>query len=241
MSIIAVHLSRSGYSRVFGQRGRPATRFCFRASTNHAKSRSAFGCLLAAGVAIAPALTAQCLAPEVQDAATTAWSQKVADALIGGDACYADKSAYIGSDCNIFAGRVLEEAYGVNDFVLDVPNNGLRYHVSNEIAVLLWTSLSDTWDLLGSLTDQQALNEAQSRASQGKPVIAVWRNDDPAKPGHIALIGPGPLTPSNSLGVSTPVSASFFQGRPEANYIGKPLACAFRASQAPNVRIYARK
>ena len=193
-------------------------------------------CAMTPGVA-----SAQCAVPEVVSPEVEVWSNKIIAALVGENACYADRSAFINSDCNIFAGRVLEQAYGVRDFVLAQPRNGLRYEVSNEIAVLLWTTLSGKWEVLGAMTDQVALDEARLRASEGKPVIAVWRNPDPAKAGHIALVGPGPMTPSGGLGVNTPVSASFFQGRPKANYVGKPLACAFTPAQAPAVRLYAQK
>jgi hypothetical protein len=194
-------------------------------------------CILALG----RTLVAQCAAPVVADPAADVWSDNVVAALIGNEACYADKSAFTNADCNIFVGRVLEVAYGATDFVLSKPADGFRYKTSNEVAVELWTNLSAKWEALGALTDQSALDNARQRALTGKPVVAVFFNPVPKQPGHVALIGPGPLTPSKTLKVRTPVSASFFQGHPEKNYVAKPLACAFTAQQAPDVRLYAKK
>lgn len=184
---------------------------------------------------------APCNAPTVKGDEVDKWSADVVGALLGEDACYADKTALANSDCNIFVGRVLERLYKIKDFVLEKPTGGLRYEVSNDIAVLLLTKQSDKWESLGTLDQQSALDTAQKRAAEGKAVVAIWRNSDDSKPGHIALIGPGPLTSSTTLKVRTPVSASFFQGKPGDNYIGKPLACAFTKTQAPKVTIYARK
>jgi hypothetical protein len=189
----------------------------------------------------ATSYSAPCDVPDVEGVEVTTWSNKVVAALIGGNACYADRSAFTNSDCNIFAGRVLESLFDVRDFVLDPPVAGLRYMQSNAIAEALWTTRSEQWEDLGMMTEQAALSRAQQRAQEGKAVIAVWHRGQHGGPGHIALVGPGPLTPSGSLKVKTPVSASFFQGNPSRNYVGKPLACAFGADKAPNTRLYARK
>lgn len=196
-------------------------------------------------LSIASRAAAQCAAPDVVAPAVSAWSDKVIAAILSRDACYADKSAFTNSDCNIFVGRVLEQAYGVTDFVNDDGGTSadgvLRYHVSGEVALMLWTTLTDRWELLGGMQEQASLAKAQQRAFEGKPVIAVWRNPAPGRPGHVALVGPGPLTRSNAHRLDTPVSASFFQGQPHKNYVGKPLACAFTPAQAPSVRLYARR
>lgn len=196
---------------------------------------------MAASAAFSSGIYAQCQSPNVEGAAAADWSMKVIGALIGRNACYPDKSEFENSDCNIFVGRVLEELYGNKDFVLAGPPAQFRYQVADEIVLSLWTTQSKNWDDLGAVNDQKALDEAQHRASLGKPVIAALREPDPKKHGHVALIGPGPLTPSRTLGVSTPVSASFFQGRPKQNYIGKPLSCAFKVTDAPRAHIFARR
>src|SRR4051812_34917779 len=61
------------------------------------------------------ALAAPCPVPPVDDPAAKEWSNKVIAAPLGDEACYADRSPFTNSDCNIFAGRVLEQAYGVRD------------------------------------------------------------------------------------------------------------------------------
>src|SRR5438445_9420586 len=118
-------------------------------------------CTTLALAALRPANAAPCAAPDVGGPDAAKWSNSVIAALIGQDACYADKSAFTNSDCNIFAGRILEEMYGIPDFVLQPPKNGLRYQPSNEIAEALWTTQSGKWEDLGVLTDQSALDAAQ--------------------------------------------------------------------------------
>jgi hypothetical protein len=184
-------------------------------------------------------LAAQCSAPVVTSTATDDWSNKIVGALVGAEACYADKSAFTNTDCNIFVGRVLEQAYGLSDLVLQQPENGIRYKISDEIATYLAVEGANDWETIGPMNDVNALRRAKDRADQGKAVIAVWSN--PHGPGHVALVGPGPLTHSPSLNLNVPVSASFFQGHPEKNYIAKPLSCAFLAGQVAEVRLYARK
>jgi hypothetical protein len=166
-----------------------------------------------------------------------AWSLKVITGLVGGDYCYAAPDAFHNSDCNIFVGRSLEVVYGLEEFVTGTGANR-RYFTSNEIHDLLAAGTISGWHELGRIRDLAARQEAKRQADLNHPVVAVWR--DPTGPtGHIALVGPGPMTTTGSLGPA-PVSASFFQGHPNKNYIGKPLSCAFQPAQFDGVRIFAR-
>lgn len=183
-----------------------------------------------------------CAAKIVVSTESQQWMDKVIGALVGPDACFSDRPAFAKSDCNIFAGIILERLYGLVDFVNPQAAKGFRYLTSNEIAIALWTARSGDWELLGTMAEQSALDLASARAANRTPVIAVWRNSgSSSEPGHIALIGPGPMTESPSLQLRTPVSASFFQGRAADNYVGKPLACAFSKQQISEVRLYARR
>jgi hypothetical protein len=190
-----------------------------------------------APVVVAAAQDDTCPVPAVSDPVVITWSNQVVGAIVGGDACYASPDAFRNSDCNIFVGRVLEQLYHVTDFRAQA-GSAAPYLTSNDIAVLLTGGTVTGWQAVGALTDAAALQRAHDLASQNTAVVAVWLNPD-GGPGHVVLIGPGPLTVTGSLG-QAPVSASFFQGHPWKNYIGKPVSCGFSAAQRPTTKIYAR-
>src|SRR5262249_46724519 len=115
---------------------------------------------------------------------------------------------------------------------------GQAYYRANEIATLLHTW--EHWRLVGTADKQDVLDDAKAKADANALVVAVWRNPDPSKPGHIVLIGPGPLTQSGSWASKVPVSAQFRQGDPDGAYLGKPLSCAFKPDIRSAVEIWAR-
>lgn len=175
----------------------------------------------------------------VNDPDTNTWTGKLLDALAGEQSCSVantDASFASTSACNIFVGRVLKTVYGVDDFVVQPLQDGKVYYAANEIAALLPTWPG--WSELGTADNQDVLNMAKAQADQQHLVIAVWSNTD--GPGHIALIGPGPLTHSGKWGLNTPVSASFALNQPAEAFLGQPLACAFNNDIKGDVHLWSK-
>lgn len=141
------------------------------------------------------------------------------------------------SPCNVFLGRALKRVYAINDF--DDTTSPIGYLTANKIALQV-EILTDKWTKLGNASAQNALNEAQGQANLKRPVIAVWRNPDNNKSGHVALILPGSLTQSGSWGLKVPNSASFTLGKPENAYVGGPLSKAFGADKKATLLLYGR-
>lgn len=161
---------------------------------------------------------------------TVAWVNRIIESALGQDnACRAgapDRDTFATSTaCNLFVGRVMARMYGLSSFV---SSDG-SFLKANEIAILMPTW--NDWLDLGSAGDQANLTAAADAAKLNYPVLAVWANPVAGKPGHVALVGPGPLTPSGSWGLRTPVAASFTLDHPEKAFMGKPLACAFGADK----------
>jgi hypothetical protein len=127
------------------------------------------------------------------------------------------------SACNWFLSRALEKLYGIRDFV---PVHADEWLSANAIHDYVATH-PDTWRRLGNAEDQQILAEAAAGAANGQPVIAVKRG---TPSGHVALVLPGPLTPSAQWKLRVPNSASFFlnnQRVVEKAYVGCKLSYAF--------------
>jgi hypothetical protein len=168
---------------------------------------------------------AQCVninAPE-----TVSWANSLIVSALGQDSgCRAgapDRDTFATSTaCNMFVGRVMARMYGLTTFVSE-DHSFLK---ANDMAGRLPTW--NDWIDLGTAGDQAALSAASDEAKLGYVVLAVWANPVRGKPGHVALVGPGPLTPSRSWGgLRTPVAASFTLDDVDSAFIGQPLACAF--------------
>jgi hypothetical protein len=175
----------------------------------------------------------------VNDPTTNTWTGKLLDALAAEQSCSsADSDASFASTsaCNIFVGRVLKTVYGIDDFVVQPPQDGKVYYAANEIAALLptWTG----WSELGTADSQDVLSNAKAQADLRRLVIAVWSNAD--GPGHIAVIGPGPLRHSTKWELDTPVSASFTLNQPARAFLGQPLACAFNKEIKGHVHLWTK-
>ena len=137
------------------------------------------------------------------------------------------------SACNIFVGRVMARMYGLNNFVSS--NN--TFLKANEISALIPTW--EDWVDLGTADDQAALIAAADAANAGHVVLALWANPVPGQPGHVVLVGPGPLTPSSTWGgLRTPVAASFKLDDVESAFLGQPLACAFRSAKKSTTHLW---
>ncbi len=208
------------------------------------RSSSLLAVAVASAVLIPSAAWAgACSAPPNNDAASTAWANKLIDAIAEEPVCsnYQPQATSLDRGaCNIFAGRVLERVYGVRDFIVDPPDPSKKFYTANEIATLLSAGLAPKWSRLGVASDQPTLVSAKNQADAGRLVLAVWRNPDPKKPGHVALVGPGPLAASGSWGLKTPNSSQFKLDDPAADYLSKPLACAFKKEVAAAVELWVR-
>src|SRR5258705_2972098 len=144
-----------------------------------------------------PAGYAQCT--NINAPKTVEWVNALIASAIGDDnACHTgapDRDSFATSTaCNIFVGRVMARLYGLTDF-MSANNTFLK---ANEIAALIPTF--DKWEELGNAGDQVALSAAAEAANAGNIVLAVWANPTAGQPGHVALIGPGPVTLSSAWG-----------------------------------------
>jgi hypothetical protein len=130
--------------------------------------------------------------------------------------------------CNAFAGKALEQLYGVTDF----ESNG-RYKLANEIAHFV--AVDASWKFLGDAANQTVLRASQDRANQKLPVIAVLE----AMPhGHVALVIPGTLQGSGHWNLNVPNSACAFLDDPAKSYYNDKLSFAFE--KPDGVKIYCR-
>jgi hypothetical protein len=187
-------------------------------------------------------IVAQCPASlNISAPETIAWTGKLLSALAQENSCAkasTDDQFASSSACNIFVGRVLETVYGVKDF--ESNKSGQAYLQANDIGTLLQTGVLDHWKLVGTGDDQASLLQAKQYADQGKLVLAVYEVPGHLSNGHVALIGPGPMTPSGSWKLSTPASASFFLGKPAKAFLGQPLTCAFPKEIKSSVKIWVK-
>jgi hypothetical protein len=167
-----------------------------------------------------------------QRAAAETWNNKITGSLGELSACFAGAAPPSGANCNVFVGRTLETVYGFSDFK---AADG-HYLLANEIADYLVTS--PNWTLIGVADNQSVLVQAADSAAS-RPVVAVWRNPDLNKHGHVVLIGPGPLQLSG-WGLMVPNSAGFSMDNAAAGYIGGKLSNAFGNDKKSSVLVYVR-
>jgi hypothetical protein len=139
------------------------------------------------------------------------------------------------SPCNIFLARALDRVYGIKEF--GDPTRPASVMRANEIADYV-AARTDLWVPLGTGDKQDSLNQAQEYANRSKAIIAVWKNPEANRPGHVALILPGQLSTSTSWQLRVPNSASFSLDRPRDSYVGGPLSKAFGAGKKAQVKIY---
>jgi hypothetical protein len=194
--------------------------------------------LLVGAPAVAFATCENVNAPE-----TVSWSGKLLSALAEDQACSqasSDDAFAATNACNIFVGRVLQKVYNISDFVVTPARPQQPFYSANEIATLLQSGVWDGWAEIGTADSQDVLSQAKQAADSGKLVLAVWQNPDANSSGHVALIGPGPLTPSGTWGVNTPVSASFVLNQPQKAFLGQPLSCAFGSDKKSAVHIWVK-
>jgi hypothetical protein len=203
--------------------------------------------LTAASAAAQPTPPCQTNQTTINDPATVAWTNKLVSALGTVSACQLQRSdddqgaITVNTACNIFVGTVIDNLYGVRDFYVSPPQPNKPFYLANEIGTLLQSGIWQGWTDLGTADTQSVLNNAKNAADAGALVVAVWVNPDPTDQGHIALIGPGPLTPSTKWHENTPVAASLSLNNPGKGFLGKPLACAFKSGRAAAVHIWSHQ
>jgi hypothetical protein len=151
------------------------------------------------------------------------------DTLMSLMACKADATPVEGnqlndtSACNWFLSRALEKLYGVTDFIPVGDDEWL-----NANAIYDHVQSDPNWSRLGLASDQTVLADAAQGAANGQPVIAA-RKGQPN--GHVALILPGELLPSDHWHLNVPNSASFFLDEDKTvvkAYVGCRLSWAFK-------------
>lgn len=142
------------------------------------------------------------------------------------DACKKEESS--DRECNRFTAEALCRFYQIEDFKRD--GEYVTYREIKDVVTLN----PGTWQPVGLATSQQALDNAQQNANNSKTTIAF----DPNKSHHVAIILPGSTTKSNSWGLSTPNSASFFVHKPES-YINKGLSYSY--SSPDGIVLYTKK
>jgi hypothetical protein len=194
-------------------------------------------------------LFAQCsdAVPNISAPETVAWVNKLIGAIGEEESCNTEgpQETLQSGACNIFVGRVLERVYGVTDFVVTPPQADKKFYVANEIATLLEAGVWNDWSQIGTGDQADALKTAKVEADRGRLVVAVWRNPQADQPGHVALVGPGPLVPSGQWGPpGTPPAAQFRLNPGDnagGNFLGKPLACSFRGQIRAEVKLWVRQ
>jgi hypothetical protein len=134
--------------------------------------------------------------------------------------------------CSVFVSNVLEGVFNISEF------DGFR-DKANGIFVYL-DGNPGLWEKLGNGASQAALTRAQAEANSGHAVVAVWKNPDANRPGHIALIIPGVLKQSDTWGLLVPNAAQTSVGRISGAWIGRPLSNSFGADKKEDVNIYVR-
>ncbi|MCM0001110.1 MAG: hypothetical protein NBV68_17195 [Erythrobacter sp.] len=131
--------------------------------------------------------------------------------------------------CNYFAGKVIADLYGFDDFAL--PGGG--WMTANAIASE--AASNPAWRRIGGASDQAALTAAARAATAGRPVIAVKTGS----PGHVALVLPGDVKRSGTWDRDVPNSASFSLDNVDKAYAFCRLSYAF--GSANGVILYERR
>jgi hypothetical protein len=120
-----------------------------------------------------------------------------------------------GGACNSFVGMVVDKTYGQPD----LKTAGGYLTVTQLIAYL---PSSTTWTFMGPAASQDVLNQAQTDANNGAPVIALSTD-------HVALLLPSPVLVLSRgfANLCVPMSAAHFSADPSLNYASGPLSLSW--------------
>lgn len=122
-------------------------------------------------------------------------------------------------ECKDFTAHALCAYNGITDFQKE-DGSFLDYHD-------IWDYVNEQgrWKYLGEATDQAVLDNAQSLANRGIPVLAIDSKD---KHKFCVLIIEGEQKKSGSWGLNAPNCAAFFPGHRPEPFINKTLNYAFK-------------
>jgi hypothetical protein len=128
--------------------------------------------------------------------------------------CTAEDEPHGGS-CNSFVGMVVDKTYGQPD----LKTRGGYLSVAQLNAYL---PASTTWTFMGPAARQDVLNQAQTDANNGAPVIAISKD-------HEALLLPSPVLVLSRgfANLCVPMSAAHFSTDPSLNYASGPLSLSW--------------
>jgi len=133
--------------------------------------------------------------------------------------------------CKSYVARAINGHFQIADF--NHPETKGDYVDYDEIAAIV--DASGDWRKVGEADDQDALDEVQQHANNGKPALAI--STQPGV-GNVALIVKGEQVKSTSWGLNCPTAAIFFPNRPEKSFIGKTLNYAW--SNPEGIELYVR-
>ncbi len=142
---------------------------------------------------------------------------------------YCKETAENPLQCKYFISKAIDDYFGVKDFM----KNG-TYADFEDILFIIKSNTK--WKSLGMANSQNALDEAQNIANNGKPVLAIHTN---SKLGHVVIIMPGKLEKALSWGnLNCPQVASFFMMQDYESFVDKSIAFAW--SKPDGIEIFAR-
>ena len=166
--------------------------------------------------AILPALevtNASASCPDVSASYSARLDLSVSKGIKSADSSCVEGAAN-GGACNSFVGMIIDKTYGFPDLK---TNHG--YLSAAGISAYLPTS--EAWTELGFAGEQTVLNQSQTDANNGVPVIALSDN-------QVALIIPSPkLVHTENWNLCVPMSAAHFLKDPSANYTSGPLSLSW--------------
>lgn len=148
---------------------------------------------------------------------------------------YGDQLDLWSTPCNKFVGYALQRIYGYDD--LAVNSNGWRS--ANDIVDYLRGD--QRWQLIGTASNQSALDRAALEATKGKAVIFAWKNVT-GPHGHVAIGLPGPPEPyrgnacSSYKGLNVPRVSNMTIGAPTKAFLDGLLTRAF-CKNAPSQEV----
>lgn len=168
------------------------------------------------------------------------WSKQKVEGFVGAfQRCKSARDDM--TPCNFFVLDVVRNVFNLTDFE-GIPGDFTR---ANQLADFL--AQNPLWEKLGTASSQDALNKAQAEANNGNAVIAVWKNPDPNKMGHVALVIPGSLTQSGERWnyMMVPNAAQTRNGDKFGDvsgvWIGRPLFFSFGHKKQNDVVLYVRR
>lgn len=121
--------------------------------------------------------------------------------------------------CKHFTAEAICKYNGISDF----ENEDGTYLDYDDLFEAITTSAD--WEFLGDANDQKALDDAQSLADRGFPVVCV---DAKGNNHFTVLIIEGEMSKSAKWGLNCPNSAAFFPLNSPESYINKTLNYAFK-------------